>query len=605
MNKSVQIFAFTALLSVLVSSVAYAFNYGFQTDVATQTILNVPYYYVDNNTSDVDSNTDKGIHSNFTAQQQSPDSIYDTLNETALANNEYSIDLTGGYITASTADLSISQGTISFWIQFDSTASGRPVGQNTDLEIRLSANTIVLDWGGDNIMTSANTFTTGTWYFMAFTWDEIANDLIFYVGDENSAPTQDANSQEGSYIGIVSTIGQATVYWGNGYGANQPVDGHMDDIRFYNTVRTLSEIASDYNQTLSGNESDLVNYYELNNDYTDSAGTDNASLFGSGAFSTDMPSWNAGEFEIDLEVQWTNIDYSEANEELCIYSYEESGGSNNTHSLDATGGYMIIGDGTPDWGSIAGTISFWVKMDSIVQGRFYGQEGNMETRWSGTNLVLDWGGTGSMTSATSFSADTWYFVAIVWDENNDNLFLYVGDETNTPTLDANSLSGTWASTTPVPTENRFMNGLGGAEPVDGHGDDLRYWNVARSLAELQSDYNVTLTGSETNLRSYFRLTNDFDDIGPDNNDGSGSGSYSYSTDTPFTSITTESVRVDVWTGSDWQNMISSLTNGWNNVTIASYLTSSTFTIRFKDNTQTSDSTQDSWNIDTAVIHAWT
>jgi len=37
--------------------------------------------FVDNNTSDVDSSADKGTHSNFSAQQAGPDSIYDTLTE--------------------------------------------------------------------------------------------------------------------------------------------------------------------------------------------------------------------------------------------------------------------------------------------------------------------------------------------------------------------------------------------------------------------------------------------------------------------------------------------------------------------------------------------
>jgi hypothetical protein len=305
-------------------------------------------------------------------------------------------------------------------------------------------------------------------------------------------------------------------------------------------------------------------------------------------------------FQLDLEIQWTNVDYSESNEELCIYLSDFSEGS-----LDATGGYIIVGDGSPDWGSTAGTISFWVKMDSTVQGRFWGQDTNMETRWSGTNLVLDWGATNSTTSGTSFLADKWYFVAIVWDETNDHLFLYVGDDTNPPTMDVNSLNGTWTGTTPSTTENRFLNGLGGDQPLDGHGDDLRYYNIARDLADLQSDYNTTLSGSESNLRSYFRLNNNFDDIGPDNNDGSGFGSYTFSSDAPIIIPATENLRVDVWTGSAWQNVFASLSNGWNNATITSYLTSSTFTIRYKGNNETSDSTQDSWNIDSAVIHAWT
>jgi len=302
----------------------------------------------------------------------------------------------------------------------------------------------------------------------------------------------------------------------------------------------------------------------------------------------------------------------------------------NTYSLDATGGYMIIGDGTPDWGSSTGTISFWVKMDNSVQGRFYGQNGDMETRWSGTNLVLDWGATTSMTSVYSFSADTWYFVAIVWDENKDNLFLYVGDENNAPTLDANSLSGTWTSTTPAPTENRFLNGLGGSEPVDGHGDDLRYWNIARNLTEIQSDYNQTLSGSEPNLQSYFKLDDNFADSGPNNNDGTGSPTYSFSSDVPFSgssdygldlevqwtnvidflpteklciytgALGSEDLRVDYWNGTGWESLATDLIAYSCNYYAVS-LTSTTFTIRFKDGTTEGDTTQDQWQIDASLL----
>lgn len=214
----------------------------------------------------------------------------------------------------------------------------------------------------------------------------------------------------------------------------------------------------------------------------------------------------------------------------------------DARSLEATGGYMVVGDGSVDWGSAEGTISFWVKMDSAVQGRFWGQDGDMETRWSGPNLALDWGADTSITSATEFSADMWYFVAIAWNEDSDDLFLYIGDTTNPPTADANSLEGTWTSETPPVTENHFLNGLGADEPVAGRADDLRYWNTTRSLSDLQSDYDVELSGSETNLRSYFKFSNDLTDSGPDGNDGSGSGSYSFSTEVPFS----QSVQFPPW-----------------------------------------------------------
>ncbi len=63
----------------------------------------------------------------------------------------------------------------------------------------------------------------------------------------------------------------------------------------------------------------------------------------------------------------------------------------------------------------------------------------------------------------------------------------------------------------------------------------------------------------------------------------------------------ENIRVDVWTGSTWDNLFSDLSPGWNNVSVSSYLASSTFTIRFKGGTETSDSFQDSWNIDAALL----
>ena len=68
------------LLSVSICFVS-AYVYSQENNIVTLTIMNRAYYYVDNNTSDVDSSADKGTHSNFTAQQQEPDSIYDTLTE--------------------------------------------------------------------------------------------------------------------------------------------------------------------------------------------------------------------------------------------------------------------------------------------------------------------------------------------------------------------------------------------------------------------------------------------------------------------------------------------------------------------------------------------
>jgi hypothetical protein len=72
------------------------------------------------------------------------------------------------------------------------------------------------------------------------------------------------------------------------------------------------------------------------------------------------------------------------------------------------------------------------------------------------------------------------------------------------------------------------------------------------------------------------------------------------------SMTSESLRVDVWTGSTWTPIIYNLQpNQWNNVSVASYLDNPTFTIRFKGNNETGDTTQDNWKIDCVLLHTWT
>ncbi|NWG11218.1 hypothetical protein HXY33_05670 [Candidatus Bathyarchaeota archaeon] len=532
------------------SSRVYMNNTSANVNIITPT-QNETQDYVDNNTSNVDSSADKGTHDNFSAQQTGPDSNYDTLEE---GNINATVDSWG--ITSSSFTSTLIHTNYRYMGGTSPSIDNMTV---TRLHLRYSGTgtvAIALYTGGTLTDPSGAVKRTEAYNVTVSSgWNTI--DVSDYSWPKNTV----------TWIGWAHAGG--SVY----YSTSSADAGEFQSARGRWSQNTPADANEASPMPTNPSAGAFANYwYAMYIEY------------------------EAPNYEVDLEVQWTALDYNEANEELAICVNKT-----NTYSLDASGGYMIIGDGTPDWGSATGTISFWVKMDSSVQGRFWGQDGNMETRWAGTNLVLDWGATGSMTSAYSFSNDTWFFVAIVWDENNNNLFLYVGTESNMPTLDANSLSGTWTGTTPSPTQNRFLNSPGANEPVDGHGDDLRYWNVARTLAQIQSDYNTELTGTEANLRSYFKLNGNFDDVGPNNNDGSGSGSYSFSADSAFP----EKIRVDLWNGSSWQNLFTDLVNGWNNVSVSTYLNSSTFTIRFKGSIESSDAVQDSWKIDVTLVHTWT
>jgi len=65
----------------------------------------------------------------------------------------------------------------------------------------------------------------------------------------------------------------------------------------------------------------------------------------------------------------------------------------------------------------------------------------------------------------------------------------------------------------------------------------------------------------------------------------------------------EPLLVDVWHDSAWVNVASltGLIGGWKNVSVSSYLTSDTFTIRLRGSSEVSDSIQDSWEIDSVLL----
>jgi hypothetical protein len=73
-----------------------------------------------------------------------------------------------------------------------------------------------------------------------------------------------------------------------------------------------------------------------------------------------------------------------------------------------------------------------------------------------------------------------------------------------------------------------------------------------------------------------------------------------------TSIAAENLKVDVWTGAAYTNVIAALVvNQWNNASVHTYLTGTTFEMRFIDATTTSDPTQSAWAIDAVLLHTWT
>lgn len=110
---------------------------------------------------------------------------------------------------------------------------------------------------GSTVGTAAAAFTptANTWYHIAASFNG-PTDTTFYVNGLGQTTVYN-NTSSTNYAGTADfTVG---VDGGGNY-----FDGTIFDVRLYNTNRTATQIASDYNKKLKGNEANLKGWWPLN-----------------------------------------------------------------------------------------------------------------------------------------------------------------------------------------------------------------------------------------------------------------------------------------------------------------------------------------------------
>ena len=169
--------------------------------------------------------------------------------------------------------------------------------------------------------------------------------------------------------------------------------------------------------------------------------------------------------------------------------------SSNGGSLvfDGTNDYVTLGSSLS--GTLAGTISFWIKLtNTITTGyagnqRPWGKNGDFECRWGGTgggadrSLATDIGGILSLVSVQNTWLNTvWYNITIVYNGATNSSALYVqgvldatGTAGNVTGLTGNWIIGATSST---------------AGPLNGQISQYLIYNRALSVAEVQQNFNA-------------------------------------------------------------------------------------------------------------------
>ena len=127
------------------------------------------------------------------------------------------------------------------------------------------------------------TLTTGTWFRIGFSYDASAGEIIFYVNGVKEGATQ--TGAETSIFDSTTDLNVGAIH----AGTDSFFDGLVDDVRVWDDIRTSTEMADNDDCELGSSQDNLVGYWKLDNDLTDSSVNSNTLTNNNSAvFSTDV-----------------------------------------------------------------------------------------------------------------------------------------------------------------------------------------------------------------------------------------------------------------------------------------------------------------------------
>lgn len=378
------------------------------------------------------------------------------------------------------------------------------------------------DGTNSTTVTTTNAFFTsndiGNWIHLAMTADVSAKTVTIYKNGSSQAVDAAVGSQtsiadNGSrfHIGAINSASTATLFF----------DGKIDEVRVYDDIRTSDEVNNYrfYTDLPTGNN--LVGYWKLNNDYTDSSGNSNTlTPSGSPTFSTDYQ-----------------------------YLGTPGGSDRNTHSLDLESGssqYAAITDAAQTGLDITGDISIeaWIKPESTTATQAivtkYDSSDNtrsyrlIRTSGGAIQAIVSHDGTSTNSIVTQSNLNVTaingalFHIAYTMDISTNTGTLYINGNT---VAQSNTVNGTVSQI--YNSDNDFIigaetSGGGKSDYFDGLVDEVRVYSDVRTQTEIRENM-LTNAPTGDNIQGHWRLDNDYTDQSGNSNTLTASGSPVFST----------------------------------------------------------------------------
>lgn len=172
------------------------------------------------------------------------------------AGGSSSLDITSVLTIESWVRLGAAPSVIQWVVGKDHDTGGRSFAFGLD-----NLGKIFVQIAGVNPSVSATTaLTEGTWRHIAFTYEDSTDTLSYYL---DGSPDGTATN-----TGVLAASTASLNIGRRSYTASELYfDGDIAEVRIWNTLRTPSEISSNYNISLLGNENGLVAYYPFSRSY--------------------------------------------------------------------------------------------------------------------------------------------------------------------------------------------------------------------------------------------------------------------------------------------------------------------------------------------------
>lgn len=531
--------------------------------------------YVDNNTSDVDGSEDKGTHSNFPAQQ-SLDGIFDTLTEGKTSKNF--LAKTGTFTKATS------------------------VGAQTVTGVGFLPKVVIFWWTRQTSFGELSSVFIG-YGFATNYGGTYQNRGVAFASDDNAGISNTGRYRSETYSIIILSAGTPTMtarasvtsFNSDGFSLNWQTNENRADIIHYIALggddlvyaeaSTFSLTTGTGTQSVTGVgfQPDFAMFLWTFTEAVDT-GTSDAQI---GIGFAASPTERGAIVAVSEDGETTTDTYKHQRTDSCILLLNPSSGS-----LDARVDFdQFLADGfrvNKIDGPATSTPIFYL---ALKGGNYDVGSFNSPTS-TGTQDITTLGfqpaavmlATYARSASTSVQQDAELALGaatsasdrgMTWFEDRDNRGT---SENEMETLNTRVIQWRDASTL-----------RGSADFVSFLSDGFRLnWGNAE-WSERQIIY-VAFGGNNYELDLEAQWT---------------SLSYNGTTEelAIYADVTTatENLQVDIWYNGAWQNLFASLINGWNNVSVLSYLNSSTLTLRFKGTNENIDTSQDSWRIDAMLL----